>query len=174
MMIVKRILKSWIGTFSLDDYQLIDGYLNEAGKTLFFQMGKIDQFHSLAVAQTIIADSKREAQPSSHVIQAALLHDVGKMADDFNLLTRILVALIRRLVPIYRGKLAMAQLDRRFWGRVRYGCYIDLIHPVRGAHLTLRAGFDPAVAELIRRHHDPPRLNQNPDLTKLQTADDQN
>jgi putative nucleotidyltransferase with HDIG domain len=157
-----------------DDYQLIDSYLDEPGKFLFFQMGRIDRHHAIAVARAIITDERISKQLNrDRLIKAALLHDIGKVQGDFNFLSRLMVGFIRRFTPTLRGKLALTQ-PNTFWQRVRYSFYVDLVHPARGAHMARIFGIDPDVVEMIRHHHDPPGQNQSPELTWLQLADNRN
>ncbi|NLW45740.1 MAG: HDIG domain-containing protein [Firmicutes bacterium] len=171
---LKRIFIWWVPKLNSEERKLIDDYLDDAGKFLFSQMSKADQRHSLAVAQMIINQAAYlRGVKIKALVKAALLHDIGKIEGDFNWLSKLLVGLIRRVSPTLRGKLAITS-PGTFWEKVKYGCYVDLIHPARGAHMAKVFGVDPAVVEMIRRHHDPPRESQSPELTWLQTADSKN
>ncbi len=174
MGIIKRIMNSWTSSLTSEDYQLIEIYLDDPGKFLFFQMEKIDQLHALAVTRTIMFETEFMSGLDRHsLIKAALLHDIGKVRGDFGLISRIAVGMVRRIFPILRGKLAFTQ-PATWWEKIRYGFYVDLIHPSRGAYMAETFGIEPMVVELIRRHHDPARQDQSPELTWLQNADNKN
>jgi putative nucleotidyltransferase with HDIG domain len=128
----------------------------------------------LAVAQTILTQAAYlRGVKIKALIKAALLHDIGKVEGDFTFLSRLFVGIVRRVKPTLRGKLAITNPKTR-WEKYRYGCYVDLVHPARGAHMAKIFGIDSTVVEIIRRHHDPPRDGQSPELTWLQTADIKN
>lgn len=157
-----------------EEQKLIDDYLDDAGKFLFSQMSKIDQHHSLAVAQTVLAQAAYlRGVKIKMLVKAALLHDIGKVEGDFNLVSRLIVGMIRRVRPTLRGKLAITN-PQTLWEKIKYGCYVDLVHPARGAHMAKIFGIEPTVVEMIRRHHDPPHEGQSSELTWLQTADSRN
>lgn len=172
--ILKRIFSGWIPKMNKEEQKIIDDYLDDAGKFLFSQMSKVDQHHSLAVAQTILTEAAYlRGVKIKALIKAALLHDIGKVEGDFTFISRLVVGMIRRFNPTLRGKLAITH-PHTGWDKVKYGCYVDLVHPARGAHMAKIFGIEPAVVELIRHHHDPPREGQSPELTWLQTADNKN
>ncbi|MGE5581106.1 MAG: HDIG domain-containing metalloprotein [Bacillota bacterium] len=172
MGVVKRILNSWFTKLTPEDLSLTDFYLDEPGKFLFFQMSKIDQQHALTVARGILAKATTGAEKVElmPLVTAALLHDVGKIEGDFNFFSRILVGIVRRVKPALRGRLAKTY-PVNFWEKIGYGFYVDLVHPARGAHMARIFGVEPKVVEMIRHHHDPPRLGQSIELTWLQLVD---
>lgn len=168
-------LGSWNTKLSSQDIQIVDTYLDESGKFLFYQMSRFDQHHALAVTRAIITELK-ESRPSEDydtLIKAALLHDVGKVQGDFSFLSRILVGLVKRINPTMRGKLAFTN-PNTCWQKVRYGFYVDLIHPLRGAHMAKIFGIEPEIVEMIRHHHDPLLKGQSSELALLQKADGKN
>lgn len=171
---LKRICNSWGPKINNENRKLIDDYLDDAGQFLFSQMSKCDQYHSLAVARTILDQTAYlRGVKIKALVKAALLHDIGKVEGDFNFLSRLFVGMLRRIKPTLRGKLAVTYHET-LWEKIKYGCYVDLVHPARGAHMAKIFGIDPVVVEMIRRHHDPPRDGQSPELTWLQTADNKN
>lgn len=171
---LNRIFPWFVPKINKEELKLIDDYLDDAGKFLFSQMSKVDQRHSLAVAQMILEQAAYlRGVKIKALVKAALLHDIGKIEGDFNWLSRLFVRLIRKINPTLRGKLAITNPDT-IWEKIKYGCYVDLVHPARGAHMAKIFGIEPAVVEMIRRHHDPPRESQSPELTWLQTADNKN
>lgn len=172
--LLKRIFGGWNYRLNKEEQKLIDDYLDDAGKFLFSQMSKADQRHSLAVARTILTQAAYlRGVKIKTLVKAALLHDIGKVEGDFTFLSRLFVGVIRRVNPTLRGKLALTNPVTR-WEKIKYGCYVDLIHPARGAYMAKIFGIEPTVVEMIKRHHDPPREGQSPELTWLQTADNKN
>jgi putative nucleotidyltransferase with HDIG domain len=173
--VIKRIINSWGRGMNPEDLALIDFYLDDPGTFLFSQMSKIDQQHTLTVARAILekATTTTEKIELKTLVTAALLHDIGKVEGDFNFISRIMVGIIRRIKPALRGKLAM-QYPVTFWEKFRYGLYVDLVHPARGAHMAKIFGAKREIVEIIRHHHDPPRIDQSIELTWLQLIDSQN
>ena len=171
---VKR-LRSWNTKLTSQDIQIIETYLDDSGKFLFYQMSRVDQHHALAVTRDIITQLKDASgnQDYDVLIKSALLHDVGKVQGDFSFLSRVLVGVVKRISPALRGKWAFTN-PNTFWQKVRYGFYVDLIHPLRGAHMAKIFGIEPAIVEMIRHHHDPPQQGQSFELALLQKADSKN
>ena len=174
-MVFFKLLSFWNLRLTGADVQLIDTYLDDSGKFLFYQMSRFDQHHALAVTRMIIAEVNGSPQSGNlkTIVQAALLHDVGKVEGDFNFLSRLIVGFIKRICPTWRGKLAFTN-PNTYWEKVRYGFYVDLIHPLRGAHMAKIFGIEPSIVEIIRHHHDPPLQGQSVELTLLQKADNKN
>jgi putative nucleotidyltransferase with HDIG domain len=172
---MKRIISSWGTRMTSEDLAFIDFYLDEPGKFLFWQMSKIDRQHALTVAQSALTKSTltNEKIDLNKLVTAALLHDIGKVEGDFSFLSRIIVGFIRRVKPTLRNKLAM-RYPASFWEKVRYGFYVDLVHPARGAHMAKLFGVENDITEIIRHHHDPPCLGQSIELTWLQLIDSKN
>lgn len=175
MGIIKRIFSAWGTRMGPEEIAFIDSFLDEPGKFLFSQMNKIDQQHAITVAKAIIDKATESAEKIElqTLVKAALLHDIGKVEGDFNFLSRIIVGFIRRVKPTWRGRFAMTY-PVSFWEKIRYGFYVDLVHPARGAHMAKIFGIDKTVVEMIRHHHDPPRIGQSIELTWLQLIDSKN
>jgi putative nucleotidyltransferase with HDIG domain len=171
---IKR-LGSWNAKLTPQDIQIVDTYLDDSGKFLFYQMSRFDQHHALAVTREIISQL-RDAPGSKNydtLIKAALLHDIGKVQGDFSFFSRILVGVVKRISPALRGKWAFTNPNTG-WQKVRYGFYVDLIHPLRGAHMAKIFGIEPEIVEMIRHHHDPLLKEDTSDLALLQKADGKN
>lgn len=170
MGVLRRIFSGINGRLSAADLEFVDSYLDAGSKFLFFQMALIDQRHCLAVAREIIIEAGYQKQLDMMVlVKAALLHDIGKVQGELNLISRIAVAVIRRIIPSFRERWGRDVQKRGF--KIRYGLYVDRIHPQRGAYMARIFGVEEAVAELIRKHHDAPALEQSDALTWLQLAD---
>jgi putative nucleotidyltransferase with HDIG domain len=166
----KRFAGIFGGKLTQSDQEFVRSYLDDSGQFLFFQMNDVDQRHSVAVARALLSEVgyHRELDGDT-LIKAALLHDIGKVEGDLNAINRIVAGLVRRVSPSLRNKLGVP-FRNRGW-KIRYGFYVDQIHPLRGSHMAKAFGIEAKVVELIRHHHDRPGKNQSPELTCLQLAD---
>ena len=141
---------------------------------LFVRMPRPYQWHALKVARRLRA----EGHDDPALLQAALLHDLGKWdpatGRRVTLPYRVLTVLLRR-VPAGRRllrRLSSGSPEARTW---RYPWYLQRRHPDLGARLAAAHGAQPDVVELIRRHEEPaPPLSppQRTRLRALQAADE--
>lgn len=156
---------------------------------LFERMAPNDQRHALAVARTL--------QEAGHhqlpLIQAALLHDVGKSIGQ-PIVHRVLIVLFEAFWPAALEKLANPAL---FWqmGELPSPEHLSLIyayswwrrpfvvhayHPIIGAIWAKEAGCEITAVTLILKHQDiltedePPDSPQKKMLLALQWADNLN
>ncbi len=153
-----------------EDRALVARILPPGAQALFWRMAPGDQRHSLAVLRTLLAWG--ETHPA--LLQAALLHDVGKAASPLAPWERALIVLGKALGPWPR------RLGCSRWPILR--CWIRRVrryqaHPEIGAAWALEVGCDPLTVALIRRHQDPldlPRPEEDLEtrlLRRLQQAD---
>jgi len=159
---------------SVEEERLINQYLDEAGKFLFFQMNRVDQCHALSVAKTLLKTAGyQDGIDLKLLVTAGLLHDVGKVEGDLNFWSRIAAGLVRRIKPAWREKYGR-EGQNNFWSRICHGFYVDLVHPARGSYMAQSLGIEKGVVELIRHHHDPLVQGQSRELAWLQAADNKN
>ena len=113
---------------------------------LFRRLREGDQRHSLDLYERLLADGHE--QPD--LLQAALLHDVGKAFGPLPIGYRViygLSALLDRRLAAW-----LAQTDRPGWRRP---FYLAARHPEVGADAAEAAGSNPIVVRLIREHQFP-------------------
>jgi len=120
--------------------------------TLFERQSTVDQRHARRVARTLL----REGACDPEVIQAALLHDVGKCVAPIHLADRVTWVVLRRAPRsvrrlCLRWSLALRTLDG---------------HAIVGARLVAAAGGSKRLANLIAGTGDDPALG------RLRSADD--
>jgi len=142
--------------------ELVSQRLEPSLAALFWQMDRCDQRHGLDVYHTL----QEAGYQDRDLLQAALLHDVGKAGGGLTLAHRVAVVLLE--------KYALHLLERwvesgRTW-RAPFVCHAQ--HAQLGAEWALQAGIAPQVAEWVRRHHDPDPTDDR--LAALQWADRQN
>ncbi|MBC7236837.1 MAG: hypothetical protein H5T69_13440 [Chloroflexi bacterium] len=113
---------------------------------LFRGLSAGDRAHSLRVLNAL----RQRGVSSTELLQAALLHDVGKAEGRLTLVHRTFIVCLRRLKPGWLVRLANPQPDS--W---RYPFYVYLRHAELGAERCAQAGCSPAVVALVRHHEKP-------------------
>jgi len=130
-----------------------ESHLNEAEVTLFRRMKLADQRHAAGVAWR--ASKGFEAagiEPTTPMLAAALLHDVGKTEARLGVYGRV----VATVCGIVAGDDTQVIKD---WTKVggftrRVGLYLQ--HPRLGGDVVALAGSDPLVEAWTREHHLPP------------------
>lgn len=118
--------------------------LDTRQQELFHQMPSVDQRHCLAVFRAL-----REAgHTDPALLQAALIHDVGKSQGPVGIRHRVTAVLAKALSP-------------RLWERLdgepgswQYPFRVHRHHAALGAELAARAGCSPEVVWLVAHHED--------------------
>ena len=127
------------------DLALLDRWLTQAERRLFFATAPRDQHHHLETLHLL----RRRGDPSPALARAALLHDIGK--GRIRLHERVLYVLLVAAAP---------RLLRRLTLRPGPGplaaLYRTRHHACVGAELLQRLGAEPRVVALVARHHDSP------------------
>lgn len=144
-----------------------------AQQQLFEQMSPNDQRHALAVARTL----QQAGYDDPALMQAALLHDVGKSMGQ-PVIHRVLVVLLEAFWPQALHRLAScpAPLNEQPGWRRPFGVHAH--HAALGAAWAKERGCEPVAVQLIARHQD--RLETEPTrpedklLVALQWADNLN
>jgi hypothetical protein len=144
------------------EYSLLQVHLLPAQVALFRRMARSDQRHCLDVFYTLCDAGYYQAA----LLQAALIHDVGKSGGRLTLWHRVAVVLMQRFAP---GWLARLADDGRGW-KAPFAAHVR--HAQVGAQWAAEAGCPSQVVDCIRRHHDPNPENEQ--WAALQWADLQN
>jgi putative nucleotidyltransferase with HDIG domain len=119
-------------------------HLDARGQALFRTMSPRDQAHSMATAQRLLP----HAGCDPDLVQAALLHDVGKGPQ--TLMQRI------AFVLLLATRADWLDLLTRNGAGTRGALYRSLHHSDLGAEMAGRIGCSRRVCELIAKHHQPP------------------
>lgn len=137
--------------------RLAERFLTREQRRLFVALSPRDQRHSARTAALLLRQDYRDPE----LIQAALLHDVGKGRQAlwqrvaYVLLAASSPRLLRRVARPGDGWRGALERSRR--------------HAVLGAEAARRAGSPPRVVGLIRAHHDP---SSEADASALAAADE--
>lgn len=150
-----------------DDRAFVADLLPPALLHLFRRMSSGDQAHAIRVCRRL----RKRGIIERAVLQAALLHDVGK-APGIPFLYRVSYVLLHRLTPGIAERLVATPTPR--WRRPFYRL---AHHPRIGAQLAKEAGAAEDVVTIIRAHQEgvtdadvPARLH--PMLATLREIDD--
>jgi hypothetical protein len=117
--------------------------LSPQALALFQRMGPGDRAHSLQVLDVL----QREGVSCPDLLQAALLHDVGKAEGNLSLAYRTVIVIVRRFWPAGIERLA----DPRM-GNWRHPFWVHLHHAELGAARCAQADCSPKVIALVRHH----------------------
>ena len=126
---------------------------------LFLRQTTGEQAHALRVMQQLAASDIQTGRLP--LLQAALLHDVGKTRAPLSLVERVIVVLVGRSWPWLIKHLGW----RPF--------VIARSHADWGAEMVAEAGAPPLTVKLVRLHQSPPAPDDTL-LAALQMADDDN
>jgi len=156
------------------DHAVVEQYLDETEKELFYRMAPAVQKHCVNVAETVSGmDGGRPDLNRRLLIKAALLHDLGKSGGDFTLLDRVWYVLVKKISPRLALKLAKPGKGR-FLARLRNAFYIHLNHAEMGASLLRNSGLKGELVYLVRNHHNDGLASGSPELELLIQADELN
>jgi hypothetical protein len=152
------------------DHTLAAEHLSPSLLTLFQQMRRGEQLHSLNVLRAVLLE---EHTPSA-LATAALLHDVGKICCPLAVWQKTTAVLVRAFAPSLFQRLSSGD-PKRFWQRP-FVVYVH--HPTWSAELITQAGGSTDAAWLAAHHADDAEHWREhplyPLLKRLQTADDAN
>jgi len=155
---IGQFLHGWRAQVTEADKELAMQVLGPQALRLFEQMPADAQAHSLRVLRSLPADDAATipvAALSPALTQAALLHDVGKVAAlqagaYLGLWLRGPIVLIEAACPAWLHRLA----DARPGPTLGYALYVQLEHARIGAEMARQAGCDPLTCWLIAHHQD--------------------
>ena len=147
----------------------IQAILSDDEFGLFLRFDRGEQWHSYQVMRTL----QEAGHDQPELLQAALLHDVGKTCSPLSVWDRSLIVAVKKVMG---GKTAV-------WGKNNTDGWkrpfiVKAQHPEWGAQMAEEAGSSDLVVSLIRRHQDDlPEIDgveEDKLLRLLQWADDQN
>ncbi len=163
---VQRMLRSIFAGFARPDDAWAKSVLSSAEHSVYIRMDPRDREHAVRVARALL---ERHPNANNLVVQAALLHDCGKLVRPYNLLERIWVGW-RVAEPDVNMRLSSARLSDLTSPRpARVGSRrtkiaqpeplsaadVRRFHPQIGAWLIRAAGGVERVALIVERHHFP-------------------
>ena len=128
-------------------------------EALFLRQTAGEQAHALRVMRSAAASGIQTGRLG--LLQAALLHDVGKIRAPLSLLERVAVVLAGRFWPSLK--------ERSNWRPF----VTARRHAEWGAEMVAGAGAPPLTVDLVRRHQEP-AAPEDKLLAVLQMADDDN
>lgn len=159
---INQFLHGWRAEVTAADRALAAQVLSPPALALFAQMPPDAQAHSLRVLRSLLAEEGPPAttetlNPALYpaLAQAALLHDVGKVAAlqagaYLGLWLRGPIVLVEALHPAWLRRLA----DARPGPTLGYALYVQLEHARIGAAMAHQAGCDALTCWLIAHHQD--------------------
>lgn len=82
-----------------EDISLVNNYLNEKERKLFFKLPGNEQVHSIKVAREVIYESSKLEVKDISLVKAAFLHDIGKIDSGLNIFNKSVIVILNKLAP---------------------------------------------------------------------------
>ena len=178
---VGQFFRALTARVSGEDIARATDILPPRARGLFCRQARQDQRHALAVYRTL----RREGHTDAELLQAALLHDVGKAAAPLPAWQRAIIVFMGRFTPRLLAGLGQAAARdltesnpgepapslARMWRRPFIA---HAMHPEIGACWAEAGGCSALTVSLIRHHHDQVggrRPDEQARLAALQAAD---
>jgi hypothetical protein len=160
----KQLAAALRADVSSHERDLVSTLLNSQQQALFERMPLFDQRHCLDVYHTL----QQAGYNKEHILQAALLHDCGKVGDDGRSIPLIwygVFVVLQKVLPwLYRW--AVRNKHPWFWPFA-----LHAIHGQRSADLVAQAGGSEILVRLL---YDYAEHRRTDDTLVLAWADDQN
>lgn len=168
---VKQFVAAVSAQITAQDRVYIGRFLQPEQQQLFWRMNLPEQRHALDVAYTAqrLADG-RAGLDHNALIQAALLHDVGKMRGDISIADKVMTVVADACCPRIARKLSKEGRGNKL-SNLRHAMYVYYRHAERGAAMLAACGADPRLIEWVRCHHEPPSDADPTELELLKAAD---
>lgn len=154
---IKQFIWGITARINEDDKMLIDIYLDEHEKKMFYSLPTYEQAHSIRVAREVIRESKERGLYDIIVIKAALLHDIGKINTGLNIVTKSIMVIMDKLFPKFIKRLTFLDIVYAYYN-----------HPEMA--LKYLNKHNEYIKYLIKNHHNY-HINEDEKLVILQKAD---
>lgn len=141
---IKQFYWSVTSKINSEDIKLINKYLNDKEKKLFYSLSTFEQKHSINVARDVIKTCVENKINNEALEKAAILHDIGKICKK---LTPIEKSIMVMLNSASKGKL---KKYKRFKA-------VDVYynHGDKGYNILRNiGGYDERFLYLIKNHHN--------------------
>ena len=156
---VRRFFRGFRGTLTPDEARTVEAVLRPEELRWFRSLQGREQRHAVDVMRHLQA----HGTPSTGLLVAALLHNVGK--GPLHLYERVAYTLLAMFAPTLLDRIA-APDGRGF----RRAMAAQRDHPARGVEVLTAIDVRPRVIELVRGHHDA-SADGDADLAALIEAD---
>ena len=163
-----------------EDLKRVRSVLNPGLMALFLRLSPAEQAHSISVFNKLVENGESHLE----LLQAALLHDVGKSRFPLRLWERVAIVLGKAAFP--QRSHSWGSLPPEGWPpaagwKILHGLRRPFVvarqHPNWGADMVTQAGGSSLTVTLIRRHQDTSRpestLQEDQFLSKIQAIDDE-
>lgn len=150
----------------------VQNLLNVGQLSLFRQLSRSEQLHSLSVLRDVRSQS--EHTPRALEV-ASLLHDIGKTRYRLSVLQKTIAVIIAKIAPAWARRYSQEREHLTYW---RAPFVVRYHHPRWGGEMLQQMNADACVVWLVTHHADPAGQHAQhpyyPLLLRLQSADDRN
>lgn len=124
---VKQFIWGLTANVSREDINLVNEYLSEYERKLFFMLPRNEQVHSVKVAKEVINESEKLGIVDTSLIKAAFLHDIGKINSGLNIFSKSIMVILNRFIPKVLLKLTKLKAVNTYYNHPEIAIsYIEL------------------------------------------------
>jgi len=168
---VCQFVTAMFSVYTRADQAFAHSFLNIEEMSLFNQLPEFEKKHSVRVAKRMLRLVHGDPEIDyKKIAKLGLLHDIGKVAERNNTITKSILVLIRFFLPGYYNRLADKGPDNPKYRRY----YVHKHHGAIGAELLTKIGESSDIIAIIKKHdpHLDPFGPEDPiELKILQMAD---
>ena len=170
---ISKFFKSLSISFTKSEIEFVRKYLNTQEQILFYRMPVVDQKHAIEIAQILESRAKDQTGINTkELIQAGLLHDLGKCFYPFSLRDRVLGSLLRQFLPPAYESLA-SKGEKQHRNTLSRMLYVHKHHPKLGADLARETGMGEPCCVMIEQHQSQDYANPSAELKLLWEVDNE-
>ena len=164
---VKQFMWSITSNFKTINEEYLDQYLDENEKQLFLKLNKSDIQHCIRVCSDCIKhiEENKLNIDKKKVAKAALLHDIGKIKSDLNIITKSIVVLADKATSSKIKKYNNIKIIDEYYN-----------HPKKGEKLlkSVLKERDKDILQTVRKHHKDEDESDNDILKIVRYYDNKN
>lgn len=159
---IKQFYRSMVSKINDRDIDFLKIHLKPYELKLFNQLPTYEQKHCINVARDVEITCNRRKLKSVDLIKAALLHDIGKIYSNMNLIDKSIMVILHKIT---NGKI------RKYNKFKNVNMYYN--HGDIGYNLLKQYGYDERFLFLVKNHHNNSIIDDI-ELNILKKCDDRN
>lgn len=164
-MVMYRVKQFYLAVTSKieeEDKKFIDLYLDKNELELFNKLPIYEQTHSLRTAKSVKEECLKFNLDDNKLIKAALLHDIGKIQNNLNIMDKSIIVLLDKITKGKAKKLSSIKKIDTYYN-----------HGEKGYNTLKNYISDKKILKLVKEHHNASIVDDK-ELQILRECDNKN